>query len=206
MKKYLTTIKYTQEILLGISILAMMILPLVLVFSPNTFNATDITNIYNISHVALFFVMIVRPMADIFMENKWIRPLVILRKGAGVLSASIIVSFIFAKIIMDPGGYLNSFFTLEYWSMVNYAVLAHMGDITAIILLITSNSLSKRLLGDNWKRIQKLSYVYFYSSSLYVFLTYGHIDLAVSMILVTIFTALAYFKNRERKALIVKTI
>jgi len=201
MKIYLTFIKYVQETLLVISVTIMMVFPLVLAFRPETISSVVTQQIYAISHLFLFFVMMIRPLADIFITNTFIRPLVMLRKGAGVLSASIIVSFIFAKLIVDPVSYITSIGTAHYWSMVDYVVLAHMADLSAIVLLVTSNSFSKRILGSWWKIIQKLSYVYFYGSALYVFLTYGSISQLVALVLVTMVTVIAYIKNRKRKQL-----
>ena len=142
--------------------------------------------------------MIIRPLADIFSKIKWVRPLVILRKSVGVLSASIIISFIFSKIIVDPSGYFLSFATAKYWSIQNLALLAHLADISAILLLITSNSFSKRILGDWWKRIQRLSYVYFYASSTYILVVLSDKYALNSMIIVTVLTILAFMLNRLR--------
>ncbi len=198
MRTYMKIIGFLKEFFLGGAILIMLILPLVLVFKSEPLSEAVILRLYDISHVSIFFVMLVRPLADIFIGTKWIRPLVTLRKGVGVLAASIVMSFIFSKIIIDAKGYLGGLLTLEYWSLVNYALIAHLADISAVILLITSNKLSKTILGTWWKKIQKLSYVFFYASSLYVYLTYGHISLLVSMILITLVTVLAYIKNKER--------
>lgn len=176
----------------------MIILPLVLVFNPSTISGDMTLQLYSIAHIFLFFVMMIRPLADIFTKTKWIRPLVILRKGAGVLSASIIVSFIISKLMMDPSGYLATMGTLKYWSFNNYAILAHLADISAVILIITSNNLSKSILGTLWKKIQKLSYVYFYASVLYVYLSYGNIDLLYMLIIVTLVTFVASERNKRR--------
>lgn len=201
MKIYLTFIKYIQEIFLAISISIMAILPIVLVFYPDTISTAINQNLYFISHIVLFFVMMVRPLADIFTETKWIRPLVILRKGTGVLSASIIIAFILAKLITDPLTYFANMGTWAYWSMTNYAVLAHMADISAVLLIITSNNLSKKIMGSGWKILQKLSYVYFFGSSLYVYLLYGNIELVVAMTMVSTVTFIAFIKNKERAKL-----
>lgn len=198
MKIYFKFIKYLQEFLLVISIFTMMYLPLMLVFRPDVMVNNVTLKLYTISHIFLFFVMMIRPLADIFYETKWIRPLVILRKGTGVFSASIIVSFILTKLMIDPVLYFKNFMELKYWSMVNYALLAHLADISAIILLITSNNFSKRILGDWWKIIQKLSYVYFYGSVLYVYLSYGNIDLILALILITILTLGAFIINKQK--------
>jgi DMSO/TMAO reductase YedYZ heme-binding membrane subunit len=177
----------------------MLILPLVFAFYPDGLSESTILQIYNISHISVFFVMLVRPLADIFFNTKWIRPLVILRKGVGVLAASVVVSIIFSKLIIDPGAYIGAFVTVNYWSLKNYALIAHLADISAILLIITSNNLSKRLLGTVWKKIQRLSYVFFYASSLYVYLTFGHISLLFSMAIITFVTILAFVMNKKRR-------
>jgi DMSO/TMAO reductase YedYZ heme-binding membrane subunit len=177
----------------------MMVLPILIVFYPGLISSSVNLKLYDISQYFLFFVMMVRPLADIFSGVRWIRPLVILRKGTGVFSASIVVSFILAKLMIDPHGYLSSFGTLKYWSFANYAIFAHLADISAVILIITSNNLSKRILGTLWKKVQKLSYVYFYGSVLYVYLSYRNINVLYSLILVTLFTYLAFMKNKRRR-------
>ncbi len=206
MKRYLTTIKLLQQFFLVTSICIMVILPLVLAFVPEKLSEETILLMYDLSHITIFFVMLIRPLADIFIKSKWVRPLVILRKGVGVLSASIVVSFIFAKLIIDPVSYLQAFGTSEYWSVQNFALFAHLADISAIILLITSNNLSKRLLGSLWKRVQKLSYVYFYGSSLYVYLAFGNRHLLYSMIIITAVTVLAYALNQCRRTHNLQTV
>ena len=141
MRTYLQTIKILQQFFLGISICIMLVFPLVLAFTPEALSEQTILNIYDVSHVAVFFVMLIRPLADIFIKVPWIRPLVILRKGIGVFSASIVVSFIFAKIIVDPSSFAGAFLTSGYWSIQNFAILGHLANISEIILLITSNNL-----------------------------------------------------------------
>lgn len=199
MKNYFKTIQISQKIFLAVSILLMLILPILIVFKPSLISSKVIEFLYNVSHITVFFVMIIRPLADIFTNSNKIRPLVILRKGAGVFSASIIMSFILAKIIMSPSGYFLSIFTLQYWSFYNFAILAHIADISAILLIITSNNFSKRILGNRWKIIQKLSYPYFYSSALYVFLISNKYSMLISIFIVTILTMIAYIKNKNKK-------
>lgn len=201
MKTYIRSIQLFQKISLGISVLIMLVLPLVIVFYPDSLSEQATLRLYDISHIAVFLVMVIRPLADIFTKSTKIRPLVILRKGVGVLSASIIVSFILAKIIIDPSGYFASLFTGQYWSFENLAILAHLGDLSAIFLIITSNNLSKRILGAWWKRIQRLSYVYFYASSLYVLLIFSDTTVLLSMIIVTVLTYIAHVKNKKRRML-----
>ncbi len=199
MKMYLSLIKRTQQILLTASVILMMTLPLALVLYPDFVTDAAVQHLYTVSHVLIFFVMMVRPVADLLVASRWVRPLVILRKGAGVMSAAIAVSFLFAKLIADPQGYVAAIGSLPYWSLWGYAVVGHMADITAVVLLATSNNLSKKLLGPWWKRVQKLSYVYFYASALYVYLSYGDTSLLVAMALVTTVTLMAFIENRNKR-------
>lgn len=183
--------------MLAWSIVILCTLPATIALMPSWLSDTNILWLYAAAHFALFLVMLVRPLADILRGVTWIRPLVILRKGFGVFSASIIVSFILAKIITDAEGYVSSFLTPEYWSLAHLALLAHLADISAILLLITSNNLSKRLLGKNWKRIQRLSYVYFYGSALYVLFILGETISLYYVIIITLVTSLAWLRNHQ---------
>jgi DMSO/TMAO reductase YedYZ heme-binding membrane subunit len=45
---------------------------------------------------------------------------------------------------------------------------ARLSEITAILLFVTSNNISQKMMGIWWKRIQKLSYIYFISAGLYI--------------------------------------
>jgi DMSO/TMAO reductase YedYZ heme-binding membrane subunit len=197
MKFYLTAIKYNQQILLGVSMLILLVLPTAVALYPKSINQQLF---YTAAHVSLFLVMIIRPLADLLPKIPYVRPLVILRKGLGVFSASIIVSFILAKIIVAPGDYFSSFATTAYWSLEKLALLAHLADISAILLLVTSNNLSKKLLGIHWKQIQRLSYVYFYGSALYLFFIVGDQTVLYYVAIVTFLTIAAFFKNRARRA------
>lgn len=199
MKHYLAAIKIAQTTFLAIGIALLAILPSTIALYPDVYSNGFATTLYTIAHTSLVFVMLVRPLADIFIGIRIIRPLVILRKGLGVLSASIIVSFIIAKLIVDPSGYFASMTTLEYWSIRGMALFAHLADLSAVVLLVTSNNLSKRVLGVWWKRVQKLSYVYFYGSAVFVFYTYTNYHMLVYMIGVTLATYLAYILNKERR-------
>lgn len=196
MKTYFRIIASLQNILLGVSVAILALLPGVLVLYPDTIS---LPVLFMFAHTSLFLVMIIRPFADIFRSSRVIRPLVILRKGVGVFSASLIVSLIITKYILDPGGSFTSMWSADYWTLQNLTLFAHLADFSAILLLITSNNFSKKLLGTNWKRIQKLSYVYFYGSGLYVYGMLGDSLVGAYLLIVTLLTIIAYFINRAKK-------
>lgn len=197
MRQYIQSIQIAQKVLLSIGIGTLIVLPLSILFIPDTVFAYSMA-LYATVHLTAFFVMMIRPLADIFTKTPYIRPLVILRKGFGVVSASIVVSFLIAKELASPGSYLLDMGTGAYWSLSNYALFAHLADITAVLLLITSNNFSKRVMGAWWKRLQRLSYVYFFASGLFVFLSFGEESVLIYMVLVSFFTTFAFIVNRRR--------
>lgn len=125
------------------------------------------SGLFSLSFAAVFLVMIIRPLADILNDWMFLKKLIILRKGFGILSASIIIGFMFSRIIAPESVYLATFFSVHFFSLTHYAIFSNLGDLSGLILLITSNQFSQKLLKRNWKRIQRLSYVYFYSGALY---------------------------------------
>lgn len=114
---------------------------------------------YLISWYAVVFVMIIRPLADIFPKQKYLRQLCLLRRTFGILSATIIVTLLLDKWITNPTSFIV-FFSPSEWSLW-YPLVARLSELTALILLFTSNNFSQKYLKKNWKRLQRTSYVYF---------------------------------------------
>mgnify|MGYP000853843214 CR=1 FL=1 len=169
-KLYFDFIAKLQQTMLTLSYVLIILLSAALEYAPIYFSGEVTQFLFELSLFAVFLVMIIRPLADLLPTNPWIRPLVILRKGFGVFSASIILSFVFAHILTDGIGYLSHYLMPQHWSLLDLQFLGPVSDLTAFVLLITSNQYSKRVLGKNWKRIQKLAYVYFAAGALYEFL------------------------------------
>ena len=196
----MNAIFFFQNILIAISMFLLVAIPAVLSFFDVSFAAKGI--LYIVSFGAVFLVMLVRPLADIFSGQLWIRKLVILRKGFGILSAAIIIGFMIAAIIAPNSTYLASLFTMKFWALNKYAFFAHIGDISGLILLITSNRLSQKLLKQNWKRIQRLSYVYFYAGGIYEAFALGSTFALYALLLITNITVLAWAVKAYNKTTI----
>jgi len=190
-------IRIIQNIVIGISLVVLSLLPLVTAFGDESL--ISVGTWYLVSFIAVFLVMMIRPIADIFPRVTILRKLVFLRKSFGILSASIVAGFVIGKIIAPESQYIVSMFTSAYWSLENYIIFAHIGDITAFVLLITSNNLSMMLLKRNWKRVQKLSYVYFYSGGIYEAYALDSKFAMIAMIMVTGVTVVAFILNGYRK-------
>jgi hypothetical protein len=171
----LRRIELAQNLMLGASLALLGLLPPFLAFWPEALPAWLPSTLYGLSLGLATATMSIRPIAD-FLPG--LKPFVTLRKGMGVLSASAIIVFLIAKLLLDAPGYLASMATAAYWSLDGHAILAHLGDLSAIPLLLTSNKFSRRVMGPWWKRVQKLSYVYFYAGASYEVLALWS-DLAV---------------------------
>ncbi|MBP9749203.1 MAG: hypothetical protein KBD21_00475 [Candidatus Pacebacteria bacterium] len=197
MKYYIYTIKFVQNMLVGGSVLYLMSMPVLLGLYPEYVSRDLVATLFLVSLLSVTFVMLIRPLADLLPRQRWLRSLVILRKGFGVVSASIIVSFILGKMVAGGvTGYLSALATSAYWSLDGFALLAHLGDITAIILLLTSNNFSKRVLGKGWKRVQKLAYIYFYAGASYEVFAFESSLALVCIALVTALVLAAFVRNR----------
>ncbi len=149
--------------------------------------------LYDLSWFALVFVMIIRPLSDIFPSIWFFRKLTTLRKAFWILSASIIVTNFIWSSYFNPAK-LATYLTLQGWSLYMPAI-TKLSEITAIILLLTSNRLSQEKLWKYWKKIQRSSYIYFITWWIVAWL-YFPWKVYPLMAIVIILWFIALFKNR----------
>ncbi len=117
----------------------------------------------------LIFILLIRPLSQIFPEFKILRTLTSVRRELGILCASLILAhgmgyFIKTKqfpheLIMQEG----------FWQFDNFLVWGVLGMAIAILLLITSNNIAVRVLKGWWKPIQLLAYLFLIFGSIHVF-------------------------------------
>ncbi|MBL4695056.1 hypothetical protein JKY72_06850 [Candidatus Gracilibacteria bacterium] len=155
--------------------------------------------LYNLSLIFVFIVMIIRPLANLFPRSVILRPLILLRKGFGTLSAAIIIAFVLAKVLEIGASYLLNYTEEEFWRFDNFSFYGHLGDVTGLILLVTSNDYARRVMGNWWKRIQKLAYVYFYSGTYFVYAAFVKDWALYLMIVATVLIVAAFIKNHWPK-------
>jgi len=115
---------------------------------------------FSISWWSVIFVMLIRPISDIFSKNNFLRKLKNFRKPLWILSSILIIVNFTWSWIFDPSLIVDYFTTIWRWNNLT-ALLARTSEITAVLLFLTSNLFSQKLLGKNWKRLQYLSYPYF---------------------------------------------
>ena len=169
--------------IIGIPILWFILLQSQLMWA-NFLGSTPQQIIFDLSLLAVFFVMIIRPLADIFPSKKILRKLVFLRKSLGIFSAMVIVTIMISGWIQNPDISFLNYFSKDRWR-IGYPIISRISEITAVILLITSNNLSMKKLGKNWKKIQKLSYPYFFAWAI-VAARWSHTEIIYIMIAIVI--------------------
>ena len=155
---------------------------------------------WDIAWWSVTFLMLIRPLADLFPKYLILRRLVILRKWLGILSSAIVLSHLYLSYNVQATNFWISvwqffapYLTLAKWEWMN--IFARLSEFTAIILLVTSNNISQKLMWVWWKRIQKLSYIYFVAAWMYI-ASFGS-NIAYYCIWVVILLTLAAFIKKK---------
>lgn len=128
---------------------------------------------WDVAWWSVTLLMLIRPLADLFPKYLILRRFVVLRQGLWILSSSIILTHFWLNYYsystnfnMSFAEYFGPYLTIAKWSGMNF--LARLTEITALVLFLTSNNISQKLLWVCWKRIQKLSYIYFIAGGIYI--------------------------------------
>jgi len=105
--------------------------------------------------VIVFILTVIPGMARRFgISHKLIAILMIFRRYLGILTFMLVLlhsSFVWFLPSLSSGGFLVPGSGFELWGFIAFVML--------LLLFITSNDLSIRLLGDWWTRIHWLSYL-----------------------------------------------
>lgn len=103
--------------------------------------------LWSISWISVVTLMCIRPLADIFPKILFFRSVLPLRKGLGILSASIVVtSLAFTLAAASSKKIVSTYFSAKGWGIASRSAFARISEITAVLLLVTSNTFSQKLL------------------------------------------------------------
>ena len=144
----------------------------------------------------LIGVMLIRPLADVLPGIGFLHSLVPLRKEFGIMSGLFIVVHSYDFFARKDLNILTAIFDAKYWSLDSALTWGILGFITVILLLLTSNQLSIRLLRRQWKNVQRLAYPLFFFSAVHIILVNKEkmTETLVPVFLVIILWLLAHFK------------
>lgn len=148
----------------------------------------------------LIAIMLIRPLADVFSKIKILHSLVPLRKEFGIMSALFVIIHSYAFFELKDLNILTSLFNPKYWALDKAITWGILGFLAALILLITSNELSVRLLRNNWKRIQLLAYPLFFFSAIHIALLNKDemFEVIAPVAVVIVLWLVAHFKTKPQ--------
>ncbi len=149
-----------------INIFSWIIIIVWIIIIPISFNFWDKQILWDISWWSVVFIMIIRPLSNIFSRFIFLKKMIFFRKAFWILSSSIVITFLVYKHLSDPW-LITQYFSLANWSLYN-PIFSRISEITWLILLVTSNTYSQVKLWKWWKKIQRLSYLYFFSGTMIV--------------------------------------
>lgn len=116
----------------------------------------------------LIVILLIRPLGDIFTDFKIFRGLLPFRKELGILCGSLGIShsigFFFGSNIPLPSGFLDPL----VWNVKDYFFWGMIGFLISILLTLTSNIFSMRLLRSWWKRLHSLVYLFFIATTIHI--------------------------------------
>jgi hypothetical protein len=153
--------------------------------------------LWDISRWAVVILMSIRPLADLMPWWVSFRKTVMLRQGLWILSSIIVVTILVYTTSTSWINLVNTYTNRSERSPSWYKLFARLSEITAIILLLTSNRFSQKLLGKRWKKLHKIAYIYFYSAWIYIF-SLGKIEALRSMAFVTLLYILVWYTSNRK--------
>lgn len=143
------------------------------------------SNLYwEVAMIAATFTLVIRPIYDLFPQSDILRELLKWRKGIGLISSGIVISFWLGRNVslVNPSVFWD-YFSANKWSLSMENLLERTTEITAWTLFLISNKWMVLHANRLWRRLQKLAYVYFLSAALLLTLihekTYGLVCLVL---------------------------
>lgn len=103
-------------------------------------------SLWDVSWISAVALMSIRPLADLFPKMLFLRALVPLRKGLGILSAAVVATNLGFLAYGSPAKLASTYLSAKGWGLGNFAAFGRVSEITGVALLATSNNFSQKLL------------------------------------------------------------
>ena len=116
----------------------------------------------------IFGIMLIRPLADILPDLKFLRRLVPARKEFGILSATLILAHSYGYFLSEKLSVLTELQKASYWAYNSHFLWGIFGLVIGVILLITSNMKAVRILKTWWKPVQRFAYLFFLFGGIHI--------------------------------------
>lgn len=152
----------------------------------------------------LTFVMLIRPLAQVFPEFKILFTLMCLRKELGIFAALAFIAHYIGYVTLIHSSFFEFIQNSKNWTLNTTIGWGILGMTFSIAPLLTSNNFSLRFLKKYWKKIQRLSYLLFFTGAIHIVLLnegYG----IIGVVIVFIFWMMAKLKIKIKLFRYLKT-
>ena len=169
-----------------------LVLALVLPFSV-FFNYMKFPLYAKVGWYVLVGVLSTRPLADIFPDLRILRTLIAFRREFGIFSGMMIFAHFIGFLLAGNIPFFSIFKESMYWDYKVFLLWGILGLTVAVIVLMTSNNFSMRILKGWWKVIQRFSYLFLLFGGIHIMMI-GKTNSIIEVSIVSILWLLAMFK------------
>jgi len=128
----------------------------------------DYRNAGQLSWSLLVILLAVRPFAEVFPRFRFFRGLLPLRKEAGILCGALALAHVWGFFFLNVISIFSGFFDAYIWDYRQHFFWGMIGFLCAMLLLVTSNIFSIRLLKRWWKRLHRLAYPFIFVVAIHI--------------------------------------
>lgn len=134
------------------------------------FLPADFRNLGKFAWGLLILILVLRPLGDIFVDFKILKALLPLRKEAGILCGSLAIGHSIGYFFNGKIAVSTIFTNPALWDFSQYLAWGLVGFFVSVLLVLTSNLLSIKILKRNWKRLHRITYIMFLVTAIHVVL------------------------------------
>lgn len=150
-----------------------------------------------ISWLLLIVILFVRPLTDIF-RWKFLYKILSFRKQLGIACGT--AAFLHVLIYLFSIDMLGAYFSNSaFWQGDNLLGWGSFALVAMFFPLVTSNRFSQKLLKQNWKKVQRITYVTFIFVAIHVaFVKQGQLESLLIVFAWLVVWLWAWQKNKQR--------
>ncbi len=166
------------------------------------FNPEIYKQMWTLSWFLLIFIMIIRPLKDIFSKCKLFWFLLKFRREFWIIVwtywlAHVVWYFLNLRQWWITDSYLTMFLDKNIWTFWWFLFWGMLWAIVCVPLLITSNNYSVKILWKHWKNLQRLSYFMFVFVALHIAVLKHEILVLLPVLVWLWLFVFAYYKNKK---------
>lgn len=154
----------------------------------------------------LILVLFIRPLSDLFTKYKFLKYWVSLRKELWILSWVFAITHVIWYLLYNNID-VSILFSWIFWSPIWYLWWWMYALIMTIILVITSNNYSMKLLKRKWKTIQRLSYLMFIFTAVHIAMINDWEEFLSTLSIVIVYIIIytwAFLYKKQNKTILLK--